>query len=437
MVLEQGANVYSKCEELEPAEKKAIENILIEDSYFDVIVRRIKFVDWKKNKNLSTGIDTLATGKKMHYFMIQFAHKCYLFHTKDGCCHLFDPYGCPKQKNKKKKEEKDGGDDEAPMAGWTKYTEARKLKQNIQKTIPRGCESYDFYTYEITAVRKAPKKAILEQRLHMYELERKDVKLEKLSGMRFYEDDAWLDVDPLPWSMRLQKTIDGKVRGRADTLWHNWNIELPKSLFSLFGTIHQLSEKFSPETRGRQTLANLTVAIGMTDIYDFPQWNAAVLDAILVNGDNYFTECIKDIDDKDYEIAIEDLKGECSIFPYKFSVAFVPFVSGTMFLVHPKQFNLYKGLRAFFDTHESRCGIVSVTKGEWKKHLAFGRTQEREYFMFDSDSFGAPMFVDYDGTCYILRCASFKRLLHVMTVTLRGGDFYIYDVQVTNFKAMR
>lgn len=422
LVLDQGAQIYTECDELVPTEKRSIYNILICDTYFDIIVKPLKFPEWKKNKNLSTGIDTLVNEKKLHYFIIQFQHKSYVFHCKDTYYHLFDPYGCPKKPGE---------------AGWTRYDNIKNLKRTIEKAIPRGSESYNFYTFEVMKVRKARKREILEHKLHLYDLERKGVKQEKLSGLRFYEDDAWLEVDPLPWSRRMKKTVDGRARGKPDTMWHNWNIEIPRSLYSLFGTIHQLSEKFSPETRGKQTLACLTVAIAMTDIYELVQWNPAVLDAILVNGDNYFKECIAEISDKNYEIRVDDLKPDCSIFPYSFKVKFLPVINGTMFLVHPKQFNLYKGLRVFFDQYESRCGIVSVTKSEWRKHVAFGRTEEREYFMFDCDSFGSPMFLDFDGSSYVLRCTSFKRLLHVLTVTLRGGDFYIYHVEVTNFKALR
>lgn len=109
-------------------------------------------------------------------------------------------------------------------------------------------------------------------------------------------------------------------------MWHEWTIELKRNLHSLFGTLHQNSTYFSPETRGKQTLANLTVAIAMTEIYELSEWNAAIMDSILVNGDNYFTECIKDVKDENYEITIDDLKPECTIFPYSISVTFQPVV---------------------------------------------------------------------------------------------------------------
>lgn len=106
-----------------------------------------------------------------------------------------------------------------------------------------------------------------------------------------------------------------------------------------------LISRFSDETRGRQTLANLVAAIGMTEIYDLSEWNSAVVDSILVNGDNYYKECRKDFNDADYEMCMDDLKGECSIFPFSFKVATAPVVEGTMFLVRLTQFNLYKALR--------------------------------------------------------------------------------------------
>lgn len=103
--------------------------------------------------------------------------------------------------------------------------------------------------------------------------------------------------------------------------------------------------RFSEKSRGKQTLANLVVSIGMMEIYELPEWNSAVLDSILVNGDNYFNECISDINEENYEISMDDMKSECSIFPFGFTVVFTPVVEGTMFLVRPTQFNLYKALR--------------------------------------------------------------------------------------------
>lgn len=115
-------------------------------------------------------------------------------------------------------------------------------------------------------------------------------------------------------------------RDKEENKWHEWNVEIKRNLHSLFGTLHQNSTKFSPETRGRQTLANLTVAVAMTEIYELSEWNCSIMDSILVNGDNYFNESIKDNKEDDYEITLDDLKPQCTLFPYSFEVVFTPVV---------------------------------------------------------------------------------------------------------------
>ncbi|KAK9753091.1 hypothetical protein QE152_g3668 [Popillia japonica] len=172
----------------------------------------------------------------------------------------------------------------------------------------------------------------------------------------------------------------------------------------------------------------------MTNIYELSEWNSAILDSVLANGDHYFTECIKDIKEPNYELAMDDLIEACSIFPYTFKVAYTPAIEGTMFMTNVKKFNLYKALRYFFENYESRCGIIIALKGEHKRLAAFGKTQENEYFMYDCQSMGPPMFFEREGVAYILRCITLARLLHVLILILKGGDFYIYDVETYDFE---
>lgn len=46
----------------------------------------------------------------------------------------------------------------------------------------------------------------------------------------------------------------------------------------------------------------------MLEIYDLAEWNSAVIDSVLVNGDQYFADCVQDIKDDDYELSVDDLK---------------------------------------------------------------------------------------------------------------------------------
>lgn len=119
-------------------------------------------------------------------------------------------------------------------------------------------------------------------------------------------------------------------------------------LYALFGGfLHQfLSQDYFDEKHlGKQTFANFAVATAMMMIYDLSEWTCNILDSILFSGDKYFKNSIQQIKDTNYEMRMNDLLKEFTVFPYSFEVRFEPVVEGTMFLVRLKQFNLYKALR--------------------------------------------------------------------------------------------
>lgn len=217
--------------------------------------------------------------------------------------------------------------------------------------------------------------------------------------------------------------------GRKDVLWFNWDVEYPQDLYSLTSSIHQTSPEFSRKSRGKQTMANCIVAIVMTEIYNFTEWNTDIMDSIIRNGDQYFNECFSSKNDKNYEIKIDDFNLNILVFPYTVKLDIFPLIEGTMYIVRPKQFNLSKALRYFFESYENRTGLICCSNGTRTKYLAFGRIREEEYFMFDCATIGPPMFVErHSSKAYILRCLTLNRLIHIMTVTLRSGDFFIYYI---------
>ncbi|XP_023310427.1 uncharacterized protein LOC108904110 [Anoplophora glabripennis] len=420
-VLDNGKHVYSHAEDLEISEKRTIKNMLINKHIFDIVIKQIKIENWRDKKKLAIALDTILK-RKLSYFLIQLPNACYVIHkSQDGVFHVFDPYGYP-------------GKGKANKAGWVRFKDSNKLRMGLKRLVKGGREHFSFYNFEVTSVKKAPKDVILSSKLEEYDF--LYASRRERFGKPFYEDVEWLKIDPVPWSRKFNKSASGRERGKMDNMWQNWDIEYNKDLFSLIGNIHQSSDRFSEETRGKQTLANLAVAVGMTEIYNLSEWNSAVIDSILVNGDNYFTECIQDISDDDYELSIDDLKEECSIFPFFFMVTFTPVVEGTMFLVRVTQFNLYKALRYFFNQTDKRCGIICVTAGKRKRQVAFGKLHESEYFMFDCECMGPPMFLDRTGRAYALRTTTLNRLLHVLTLTLRGGDFFIFEVKISDMSSI-
>lgn len=97
-------------------------------------------------------------------------------------------------------------------------------------------------------------------------------------------------------------------------------------------------------------------------------------------------------------------------------------------------FNLFS--RHFFADLTKRYGIIysSGLDGCSRKYVAFGRTKPREYFVFDCDTRDAPMFNKNLGKPFILRMTTLNRLVHVLTLTLRGGNFYIFDVTIKDLQ---
>lgn len=78
--------------------------------------------------------------------------------------------------------------------------------------------------------------------------------------------------------------------------------------------------------------------------------------------------------------------------------------------------------------------MICATAGKRKRQVAFGKLHESEYFMFDCECMGPPMFLEKTGSAYVLRTTTLNRLLHVLTLTLRGGDFFVFEVEVTDLK---
>ncbi|KAF5279335.1 hypothetical protein FQR65_LT15408 [Abscondita terminalis] len=420
-VLDQGYHVFKHADNLAITEKRIIRNVLIYQHFFDVIVNAAKLPDGRSG-SLKKNLECITS--KRDYVLLQFPNCCYAIYKHNSYYHVFDPYPCLPNGSI---DEEDNG-----KAGWTIFNSLLELCRRIKKQIVKDGEHFIFYTFEVTSVSKAPKSLIVSQKLLEYEMEW-DKKPEKIA-CPFNENDVWLLKDPVPWS-RILAYNTKKVSRLRLTTWNRWEIEIPNDLYSIFGTIHQTNERFSYATRGKQTLANIVVANAMTDIYPLAEWSAAIIDSILICGDNYFTECLKKIVEPDYEFDTDDLLSNCTIYPYSFEVTLIPVVDGTMFILRTNQFNLYKALRVFFDYRDKRKGMICCDQGrKEKRFLGFGKIQEKEYYMFDCQCNGPPVFMEHRGTAYMLRCRTLKRLLYVITLTLRGGDFFIYEVDVANVK---
>ncbi|KAF5281690.1 hypothetical protein FQA39_LY17711 [Lamprigera yunnana] len=319
-VIDQGCHIYDHAENLEISEKRIIRNVLMYKNFFDIIITSVRIPLIIDSGNFSRCLEWIT--KKRDYVLVQFPNCCYVIYKHNTYFHVFDPYPCLPNGiasiNKK------------GLAGWTIFNNLEQAKTRIRYQVIKNGEHFLFYSFEITSISKAPKSLIVGQRMLQYEMNYEE-KPEKITSP-FHERESWLIKTPIPWS-RIKSYTEKEVPRVSSEKWNRWDIEYPNDLFSLMGTIHQKDERFDLSTRGKQTLANIVVAIGMTEIYPLAEWSACVVDSILTNGDNYFKKCICNVTKSDYEFTTDDLLPVCSIYPYEFKIALLPVIDGTMFLM--------------------------------------------------------------------------------------------------------
>lgn len=420
-VIDCGKNLFRYIDNTNFADKRNIKNLLVDRYFFDIVVRRVN-IDFAMH--LENFLSALNYVGKHKYLLIQFPNCCFVLYRSKCYLHLFDCYGLDSGM-----EEADSGENKYKpsrcKACWIKFETEAKLNSYLAKNTNDRDKTFFFFIVSVSRIKKASLWRLREYKLRE---ERAKKKVDEKETKILHESEDWLRLFPIPWS-RYVKT---SATGCEGDKWNNWNVEYPNDLFSLFGTIHQSSKGFPRESRGKQTIANCIVSIVMTEIYSFENWNSSVVNSVLRSGNKYFCKTIERIETENYELKLSDFKHDLEVYPYKVCVCIKPVIDGTMFVMRPQQFNLSKALRLFFQDYENRHGIICVTReGAKTKYLAFGRVQIGEYYMFDCQTVGPPMFADlFRSSAYILRCLSINRLVYIMTLTLRGGDFFIYSVHI-------
>ncbi|XP_026485605.2 uncharacterized protein LOC113393109 [Vanessa tameamea] len=438
--IEKGLEIHAKATNLSVCEKRVIKNVILDGKFVNVNIKKIIVVNENQEKRLDQYLKAVLN--RLRYVIIRFPSCSMVICKSDGYYHIFDPYPPPDENNpdqmmKDIKKKKDSAAPAVPqklgaVAGWTLYDSINSLINRINRVVSAP-NSPEFYTFELTSIKTAPRHSALNYRLSPLFKPDVNPNLPYLKRRRIRpnvdEKIYWLNIETVPWS-RMNTVNDlGLERKTPKTMWKDWDIEFPGDLYSLWGTLHPLDMKFNELHRGKQYLATCVIALVMTRACDLSAWTSSFLDGIVEAGNSYHIKCHDKIGgNQNHEISLDDLESQYDMYPYSFTVKFDKVIFGFVYNIYPDRFNLSKALIFFFE--KNTLGILVSPA----KNLAFGKTNQ-SYFMFDCQSYGLPIFSPSQGASYILKCESLNRLIYCIAVTLNirrhGQQFHLFSVNVT------
>lgn len=407
--VEKGLEIANRCPGcLQPTDRRVIRNLLVDGKLVNINIRRLTVVNENSDRTLDQYLKAVLA--RLRYVIITYPFCSMVICYSEGYYHLFDPYA-------------------EPAASWTLHTTLGKLSEKIRRIVIKP-NSPDFYTFELTSIKTAPKYMQIAYKLSPAfkphpntTVQYTPRKPKPLMDEKLY----WLSTRHVPWG-RMNPTNDCGIKRRtAKSMCKEWDIEYPGDLYSLWGCIHPNEYGSHP---GKQYLATCVIALGMVKAMPFDAWTSSMLDGIVRAGDVYHEKSIEKLASKtNVELAPEDLNAKFEeLFPYHFDFKIKKVVFGFLYNILPDRFNLSKALVYFFES--SNHGIL-VSPG---RNLAFG-IRDGSYYVFDCQTYGSPIFPPKQGAAYILRCMSLNRLLYCMIFALNcrthGQQFYLYKVHTT------
>jgi len=219
--------------------------------------------------------------------------------------------------------------------------------------------------------------------------------------------------------------------------WHQYTVEEPDRLYSLWGEIHVTDGMFDEANRGMQTYACYVVCAGMTRIVAPEYWSSKILDVIVMCGDRYYARSKHEAELKSAKreyahVACWNkyLSDRFKIGETLFEARMLPAICGKLYGKSSEC--LWTILeRAFSDYHFAILTCESACLGLFK----FCGT----YYVCDVNSFGPPLFRYGAGTVYLLRATSFRKFVTVLVLTIgsyESSRFALNPVEILRILEM-
>lgn len=238
---------------------------------------------------------------------------------------------------------------------------------------------------------------------------------ERATWLRHYRATTWGKCA----SSNRKKLSSAEVTvGKAR--WHQYYVEEPNKLFSLWGEIHITDDTFDEANRGMQTYACYVVCAGMTRITAPEYWTPKILDAIVVCGDRYYARSKREAElrsaNDEHAGASHSSRFLCDLFEIGeilFEARMLPAFCGRLYAESSEC--LWKTLeRVFSSYHFAVLTCESACLGLFKFCGA--------YYMCDVNSFGPPLFQYGHGSAYLLRATSFHKFVIVLVLTIGSSE---------------
>ncbi|XP_020289328.1 uncharacterized protein LOC109857441 [Pseudomyrmex gracilis] len=231
------------------------------------------------------------------------------------------------------------------------------------------------------------------------------------------EKSTWLKRLQITWGKCASRKRRTKV---AKARWHQYYVEEPKRLFSLWGDMHISDAMFDEANRGMQAYACYMVCAGMTRIMAPEYWNPKILDVIVMCGDRYYTQSKLEAEVKSTRREHAHVscwnKYLCDRFEIGetlFEARMLPAVCGRLYARSDDC--LWKLLERMFADHH--FGVLTCD-GSCLGLFRFCGA----YYMCDVNSHGPPLFHHGNGAAYLIRATSFHKFVTVLVLTINSSE---------------
>ena len=239
------------------------------------------------------------------------------------------------------------------------------------------------------------------------------------SSNKFREDPIWIYLD-YHWSFCHGLEIKKRKKHRQIIIkqekpsWNHYVIEVPKLIYSVWGTIGCWDSRFG-ERAGKNQAAICVAILAMQNLSNPSQWSPAILDSAVICGDCYYTESLKSSARNCCRHQNRfNLQNCFKISPHVWSIEFKSNMCGMLYGGRERM-----PLSVILKLALAEAPNILIECG--KTVLAVCSTDDG-YYAADPCWTGPPLFPKNHGSVYILRCRNLNTLVYVLIKMLNTNQ---------------